>query len=82
MNNKDIKVAILTRNGRKSMEKTQSLFTARIDTAMCRDFQPSKPNLDPFIKICKDWNLLPNEVLLAGDHLDDFIASIGSISVV
>lgn len=70
-------MAILTRNGRASMEHTMQLFSARIDVAYCRDFQPSKPNLDPFLKICKDWNLSPNEILLAGDHLDDFVASIG-----
>ena len=76
MNKRNIKVAILTRNGLKSMEKTKSLFSATIDVSICRDFQPSKPNLDPFLKICSDWNIKPSEILLAGDHLDDFIASI------
>ena len=61
------------------MEKTLSLFSSRIDIAYCRDIQPSKPHLNPFVTICKEWNISPSEVLLAGDHLDDFIAAIGTI---
>lgn len=56
-----------------------SLFTGHIDIAYCREIQPSKPNVDPFLKICEEWNLSPTQLLLAGDHLDDFIASIGTI---
>ena len=77
LNDKGIKIALLTRNSKLSMEHTMTLFTAKVDCAYCRDFQPSKPFLDPFLKICEDWNIQPNEILLAGDHLDDFIASVG-----
>ena len=41
LNEKGIKVGLLTRNGRASMEHTLSLITAHIDTAYCRDIQPS-----------------------------------------
>ena len=77
LNSKGIKVGLLTRNGRKSMEHTISLFTGKIDLAYCRDIQPSKPHVDPFVQISKEWGIPCENLLLAGDHLDDFIASIG-----
>ena len=76
LNARGIKVGLLTRNGRKSMEHTVSLFTGKIDLAYCRDIQPSKPHVDPFIQISKEWGIPCENLLLAGDHLDDFIASI------
>lgn len=77
LNEKGIKVGLLTRNGRASMEHTLSLITAHIDTAYCRDIQPSKPNVDPYLQISKEWGIPCENLFLAGDHLDDFIASIG-----
>ena len=77
LNSKGIKVGLLTRNGRKSMEHTISLFTGKIDLAYCRDIQPSKPHVNPFVQISKEWGIPCENLLLAGDHLDDFIASIG-----
>lgn len=79
LNSQGIRVALLTRNSQKSLENTLRLFTSKIDLAYSRDIQPSKPNVDPFLRICSEWNVPCESLLLAGDHLDDFIAALGEI---
>ena len=72
-----IRVALLTRNSQKCLENTLCLFTSKIDLAYSRDFQPSKPNVDPFLRIGNEWSVPCESLLLAGDHLDDFVAALG-----
>ncbi|KNB46554.1 HAD hydrolase [Blastocystis sp. subtype 4] len=71
-----IRVALLTRNSQRCLENTLCLFTSKIDLAYSRDIQPSKPNVDPFVRIGNEWSVPCESLLLAGDHLDDFIAAL------
>lgn len=74
-------MGLLTRNSQRSLENTIKLFHGKIDLALSRDVQPSKPNVDPFLRFCEAWNIPQNSLLLAGDHLDDFIPALGSTPV-
>ncbi|KAM7454439.1 hypothetical protein BLSTO_04805 [Blastocystis sp. subtype 1] len=76
LNERGIKVGLLTRNSRKSMNNVLNLITAKVDAAYSREIQPSKPNVDPFLRFSKELGVPCDSMLLAGDHLDDFIASI------
>ena len=78
MNCLGIRVALLTRNSQRCLENTLCLFTSKIDLAYSRDIQPSKPNVDPFVRIGNEWSVPCESLLLAGDQLDDFIAALGN----
>lgn len=82
LNERGIKVGLLTRNSRKSMNNVLNLITAKVDAAYSREIQPSKPNVDPFLRFSKELGVPCDSMLLAGDHLDDFIASIGPVLIV
>lgn len=81
LNERGVKVALLTRNSQKSMNNVLNLIAAKVDVAYSREIQPSKPNIDPFVRISKDLGVPCENMLLAGDHVDDFIASIGAYTV-
>ena len=72
-------MGLLTRNSQRSLENTIKLFHGKIDLALSREVQPSKPNVDPFLRFCEAWSIPQNSLLLAGDHLDDFIPALGII---
>ena len=77
LNERGVKVALLTRNSQKSMNNVLNLIVAKVDVAYSREIQPSKPNIDPFVRISRELGVPCESMLLAGDHVDDFIASIG-----
>ena len=72
-------MGLLTRNSQRSLENTIKLFHGKIDLALSREVQPSKQNVDPFLRFCEAWSIPQNSLLLAGDHLDDFIPALGII---
>ena len=77
LNSRGIRVALLTRNSKKSLDKTIALFTGKVDLAFSREIQPSKPHTDPFVRMANEWGIPCESLLLAGDHLDDFIPALG-----
>lgn len=78
LNERGIKVGLLTRNSQKSMKNVLNLITAKVDAAYSREIQPSKPHVDPFLRFSQELGVPCENMLLAGDHLDDFVASIGA----
>ena len=77
LNSRGIRVGLLTRNSKKSLDKTISLFSGKVDLAFSREIQPSKPHVTPFVRMADEWGIPCESLLLAGDHLDDFIPALG-----
>lgn len=67
----DIKLGIVTRNERRSVDALCSRYGLEFDSIVTREFQFIKPHPAPILHILKQWNLLPHEVLMIGDYIHD-----------
>lgn len=70
LKNRNIKIFVLTRSGRKYCNEVISFFSENIfDEIITRDDFPTiKPDTGPIIYLMKKYNLKKNEILMVGDH--------------
>jgi len=66
-----IKLGLLTRNSRKSVETVLAKFGLRFDATLTREDGPHKPSPEPVLALARRWNLPPAEVLAVGDYVYD-----------
>ncbi len=67
----DIKLGIVTRNERRSVDALCAKYGLEFDSVVTREFQFIKPHPAPILHILKQWNLPPHEVLMIGDYVHD-----------
>ncbi len=68
------KVAILTRNSRRSVDTVLSRHSVSVDFVVTRDDAPPKPSPEPVLGICRALGVLPEESLVVGDFRYDVLA--------
>jgi HAD superfamily hydrolase (TIGR01549 family) len=66
-----IKLGLLTRNSRKSVDTVTAKFGLRFDATLTREDGPHKPSPEPVRALARQWGLQPAEMLVVGDYLYD-----------
>ncbi len=66
-----IKLGLLTRNSRKSVETVVVKFGLRFDATLTREDAPHKPSPEPVLALARRWGLQPAEMLVVGDYVYD-----------
>ena len=74
LENRGIRRAVFTRNGREPTLRTLHRLNLYFDTIMAREDAPAKPDPTGIWKICELWGLRPEEVAMVGDYLFDIEA--------
>ncbi len=62
---------ILTRNSRRSYERTSRKLGIAVDAAVAREDAPMKPRPEPAWLLCERLGVRPEECVLVGDYLYD-----------
>jgi HAD superfamily hydrolase (TIGR01549 family) len=65
---------LLTRNSRRSTERTLSKHGLRFGITVTRDDGPAKPRPEPLWKICDFLGVAPGQALMVGDFKFDVLA--------
>ena len=73
--NANIKVALLTRNTRASMQTVIGKFGLQFDLAWSREDGPIKPKPDSVLKACATFNTAPERTACVGDFEYDLLAA-------
>jgi HAD superfamily hydrolase (TIGR01509 family) len=66
-----IRRAVLTRNGRKVALATLNRLGLRFDPVVAREDAPAKPDPTAVWEICKNWGMTPEQVAIVGDFYLD-----------
>ncbi|TFH16409.1 MAG: HAD family hydrolase [Lentisphaerales bacterium] len=66
-----IKVGVLTRNVRRSVDYLLARFQIDVDMIVTREFESVKPDPGPVLHILGGWNVHASDVLVVGDYVDD-----------
>ena len=66
-----IKVGLLTRNSRRSVETVCAKFGLTFDATVTREDAPHKPSPEPVLKLARLWGLPPAEIMMVGDYVYD-----------
>ena len=79
----NIKVALLTRNTRESMQMVIEKFGLQFDLAWSREDGPIKPEPDSVLKACDILNVAPEQTACVGDFQYDVVAAnaAGAVSI-
>ncbi|MDP6635123.1 MAG: HAD family phosphatase [Phycisphaerae bacterium] len=73
--NAKIKIALLTRNTRASMQTVIGKFDLEFDLAWSREDGPIKPEPDSILKACDTLNTAPEQTACVGDFHYDLVAA-------
>jgi len=68
-----VRLAVMTRNSRKSADAVLSRIGVRFDPILTREFEPVKPAPEPAHHILRTWGVAAKEVLVVGDYRDDLL---------
>ena len=74
LHRRDVRVAIVTRNGREFARATLARLDLPIDLVMTRDDAPPKPSPDAILQILQTWQLPADRVAMIGDYRFDLEA--------
>lgn len=66
-----LKLGVLTRNSRKSVDSFLKIFDLDFDAILTREHPHVKPSPQPVYDILKQWDLVPEDVLVVGDFIHD-----------
>ena len=79
----NIKIALLTRNTRESMQTITGKFGLQFDLAWSREDGPIKPKPDSILKACDTLNIAPGQTACVGDFHYDLLAAnaAGAVSI-
>ena len=79
----NIKIALLTRNTRESMQKVIAKFGLEFDLAWSREDGPIKPEPDSVLKACDTLGVPPERTACVGDFQYDIVAAnaAGAVSI-
>jgi HAD superfamily hydrolase (TIGR01549 family) len=71
---RSIPSGLVTRNSRRSTERTLSKHGLRFDICVTRDDAPAKPRPEPLWMICESLRVAPGHALMVGDFKFDVLA--------
>ena len=74
LSSKSIPSGLLTRNSRRSTERTLAKHGLRFEICVTRDDAPAKPRPEPLWKICEALGVAPAHALMVGDFKFDVLA--------
>ncbi len=74
----NIAIGLLTRNSKSVTEITLLKHNIHFDMVVTRDCAKPKPDPDGLLKICKHFQILPNQALYIGDFLYDIETAINA----
>jgi HAD superfamily hydrolase (TIGR01549 family) len=74
LSSKSIPSGLLTRNSRRSTERTLAKHGLRFEICLTRDDAPAKPRPEPLWKICEALGVAPAHALMVGDFKFDVLA--------
>ncbi|MBI3989878.1 MAG: HAD family hydrolase [candidate division NC10 bacterium] len=74
MEERGLKMAIVTRNSRRSIETVKQKLGLFFPMVVTREDAPPKPSPEPVLFACRRMDLKPEEVLLVGDGEFDMLA--------
>ena len=66
-----LKLGLLTRNSRRSVETVLAKFGLVFDAALTREDAPHKPSPEPVLAMAKAWGMEPSELMVVGDYIHD-----------
>lgn len=66
-----LRLGLLTRNTRRSVDGLCRRFALRFDTVVTREFPHIKPHPEPVLHICRQWCLPTHRTLVVGDYRHD-----------
>jgi len=66
-----LKLALLTRNSRESVDQVVARFAMDFDVSIAREDARPKPSPEPVLKIAAALGLSPAELLVVGDYIFD-----------
>lgn len=66
-----LKLALLTRNSRRSVDVLLERFPLRFDCCVTREDAPPKPSPEPIREIARRLGVKPRQVLVVGDYVFD-----------
>jgi len=69
-----MRMAIVTRNSKRSIESVEGKLGLRFPVVVTREDAPPKPSPEPVLLACEKMALKPEEVLLIGDGEFDMLA--------
>jgi len=69
-----VKVAILTRNSRLSVETVLRTHSLSVDFVVTREDAPPKPSPEPVLRTCRALGVPPENTLVVGDFRYDIMA--------
>ncbi len=71
-----IRVALMTRNSRRSVEVVQSRHGLAFDLIRAREDGPTKPSPEPILDICRKLSVEPADTWSVGDYHYDIICGV------
>ena len=71
LDGRGLKIALLTRNSRASVDTALTRHNLRFDFIRSREDHPVKPSPEPVLAICAALNVQPARTLVVGDYLFD-----------
>lgn len=71
---RSVRCGLLTRNSRRSTERTLAKHDLRFEICVTRDDGPAKPRPEPLWKICECLGVPPGHALMVGDFKFDVLA--------
>ncbi len=80
---RNIKLALLTRNSRFSVETVARRHGLEFDAVVAREDAPPKPSSEPVLLICRRLGVPPSRTMVVGDYVFDMEAGrmAGAIAV-
>ena len=66
-----MRVALVTRNSKSSVQILLERFSLRFDSCVTREDAAPKPSAEPILKIAAELGLEPSELLVVGDYVFD-----------
>ncbi len=78
-----VKVGLLTRNSRMSVETVMRRYGLEFDAVVAREDAAPKPSPEPVLLICRDLGIPPSATMVVGDYVFDVEAGrrAGAVSV-
>ncbi|OGV58724.1 MAG: hypothetical protein A2X45_22525 [Lentisphaerae bacterium GWF2_50_93] len=68
---KDVRLGLLTRNSRRSVQSFMEVTGIQFDQVITREYPFMKPRPEPVIHMLEKWKLNPDEALVVGDYIHD-----------
>lgn len=75
LSERQLPVALLTRNSRRSVEAICAKFNLRFDLVFTRENAPAKPSPEPVWFIARQWGVPVESLLLVGDYKWDMVCA-------